>query len=87
MPLKELRLERTSVSDLRPLLSCPTLERLILPPGAKDVGQLHALKKLVRLSERYDGNDEGPPYDRGGPAQTAEDFWKEYDAKKGGVLK
>jgi serine/threonine protein kinase/Leucine-rich repeat (LRR) protein len=83
MPLKELQLQHTSVSDLRALLSCPTLEWLTLPTGARDVDQLRALKKLSRLSERWDASVEGSAYDRGGPAQTAEEFWKEYDAKNG----
>jgi len=83
MPLKELRLDHTSVSDISPLLSCPTLESLTLPPGVSDVGQLRALKKLARLSERWDLNFEGSHYFNGGPAQTAEEFWKEYDTQKG----
>ena len=85
MPLKRLNLFATSVTDLRPLLSCPDLEILGLPSPAKDVGQLRALKKLKRLSERWDYL---PSYlfpdrhDPGTPAQTAEEYWMEYDAQQ-----
>jgi len=81
MPLKVVNLSGTSVSDLRPLVSCPTIEWLAVPTGASDVGQLHALRQLVRISERWDSNFESPHHDRGGPAQTAEEFWQEFDAR------
>jgi Leucine-rich repeat (LRR) protein len=87
MPLKALHLDRTRVTDLRPLLACPTIEWLTIPTGANDVGKLRALKKLVRLSERHDPNIESPLHDHGGPAQTAKEFWKEYDAQKKGEAK
>jgi internalin A len=81
MPLRHVHLDHTPVTDLRPLLSCPTLRWLTVPTNAKDVGQLRSLKGLVRLSERYDLNVESP-YARGGPAQTAEEFWKEFEARQ-----
>ena len=71
----------TSISDLRPLLACPNLEWLILPPAARDVGQLRALRKLTRISARLDKNVV-TLVGEGGPAQTAEEFWKEYDAQQ-----
>jgi len=81
MPLKALFLDGTRVTDIRPLLSCPTLRFLTLPNEATHIGELRALKKLERLSMRWDDTLEsfiGP----GAPQQSAEEFWKEYDAKK-----
>jgi len=81
MPLKALFLDGTRVTDIRPLLLCPTLQFLTLPNEATNIGQLRALKKLERLSMHWDDTIEsfiGP----GAPQQTAEEFWKEYDATK-----
>ena len=75
LPLVKLRCEATRVTDLRPLLSCPTLEMLCIPDKATNIGELHALKKLRRLSFQWEG---------AWPAQTAAEFWKEYDAQHAG---
>lgn len=75
MPLEWVTLMDCPVTDLNPLLSCPTLKRLVLPRGARDVAPLRRLPALEELSY-----DEAP--DKGGePNQTAEDFWREYDAR------
>ena len=74
MPLRFLRISRTAVTDLRPLADCPALEELILPAGPLDPTPLRHLPKLRRLSTRSVGLIITP-------AQTAEEFWKEYDAQ------
>ncbi len=76
MPLRYLRLSSTGVTDLRPLADCPTLEEVILPAGTPDPTPLRQLPKLRRLSTRTVGKN-----DRKNAAQTAEEFWKEYDAQ------
>ena len=74
-PLTWLRINSTPVTDLRPLLDCPTLEILCLPRQAQNVEVLKQLPKLRRLSYDWDVASNQP-------AQTAEEFWKDYDAKK-----
>jgi hypothetical protein len=74
LPLQSLRCEGTKVTDLRPLLSCSDLEMLTIPTEATNVGELRALKKLKRMSYKWDR-------DFRGPTQSAEEFWKEYDEK------
>jgi serine/threonine protein kinase len=83
MPLKHLRIDGTKVSDLSPLLKCPNLEEIVLPEGDIDVSVLRKLPKLIAISTRAVA---GGPKPGGGirgpkPAQTAEEFWKQYDAK------
>ncbi len=74
MPLRFLRLAGTPVTDLRPLADCPALEELILPARPLDLTPLRHLPKLRRLSTRSVG-------EKMTPAQTAEEFWKAYDAQ------
>jgi serine/threonine protein kinase/Leucine-rich repeat (LRR) protein len=82
VPLKVLRIDNTPVTDLQPLLSCPTLEWVTIPSGAKNPGVLRSLPKLVRLSEQWD--DRFLFFGRqGGPLQPAAEYWKQYDAKNG----
>ncbi len=57
-------------------VGCPALEQLVLPAQPLDLTPLRHLPKLRRLSTRSSGLDKMPP-----PAQTAEEFWKEYDAQ------
>ena len=73
MPLESLRMSKTYVSDLTPLKSMTTLRELVFPPGASGVGVLRGIP-LRDLSTTL-RNDL--------PAQTAADFWKEYDAAGG----
>jgi hypothetical protein len=80
LPLKALSLDSTRVTDLRPLLSCPDLRLLVLPNGT-NVGELRPMKKLERISTHWDYSIETFT-GRGAPDQTAEEFWKEYDATK-----
>ncbi|MDF1814825.1 MAG: protein kinase [Verrucomicrobiales bacterium] len=79
MPLRFLQISGTSVTDLSPLADCPTLEELILPAGSLDLTPLRHLPNLRRLSTRSTGQAHSII-----PAQTAGEFWKEYDAKPAG---
>ncbi len=69
------------ITDVTPLLDCPTLEQVILPQGLKNI---EPLKKLPKL--RYIGYTEGPGPDYL-PDHTAAEFWKEYDAQQAAVNK
>jgi Leucine-rich repeat (LRR) protein len=80
LPLRVVHLDNTSVRDLRPLLECPDLEEATIPHSATNVEVLRDHPKLKRLSYDYD-------ITYGGPAQTVAEFWKEYDAQKGGTAK
>ena len=75
-PLRFLSLAKTGVTDLSPLADCATLEEIILPAAFGDLSLLRKLPKLRFISTRPVGTGYDPH-----PAQTAEEFWKEYDAK------
>jgi hypothetical protein len=76
MPLTDLRLHGCKqITDFMPLADCKNLQKLTLPPNAKDIEFLRAFAKL----ERIGFND--APYNGTLPAQTAAEFWQEYDAK------
>jgi tetratricopeptide (TPR) repeat protein len=67
MPLEQVDLMGTDVSDIRPLLKCPMLRELVLPDTATNVGALHSLPNLAKLS-----------YDEifgGTPTKTVTEFW------------
>ena len=74
MPLERVTLINTPVTDISPLLQCPTLTELTLPSGAQNVGLLRSLPSLKMISFAE--------LTAGAAAQTAAEFWKEYDAKK-----
>jgi len=74
MPLEEVALMGTPVTDLSPLLQCRTLKSLVLPQNAANVSALRKLPALVSLS--YEGVPGGQP------KQSAAEFWKEFDAKQ-----
>ncbi len=69
-----MRLAETRVVDVGMLADCPDLEEIELPKGAKNVERLRTLKKLRYLSYYLNHNTNHP-------AQTAEEFWKEYNAQ------
>lgn len=76
LPLRVFAMIQTVVpTDLSPLLDCPTLESIIIPPGT-DPTVLRRLPRLRHLSTRRTAHG----WDHT-PAQTAEEFWKEFDAK------
>lgn len=63
------------ITDLSPLADCQELTAITLPPKAKDLEFFRKLPKLERISFREDtkaGNR---------PAQTAAEFWMEWDLK------
>ena len=76
LPLSKLyAYECERLVDVYPLANIPTLEKLILPTGAKNIGSLRALPNLkwisFNMSSQY-------PYL---PDSTREQFWKEFDGK------
>ena len=78
MPLTGLRLHAcTELTDVSPLADCKELQQVTLPPKANDIEFLRTLPKLERLSFKED-NRPGVY----APDKTAEEFWKDYDAKK-----
>jgi serine/threonine protein kinase len=77
MPLKVLQINEIPFRDVSLLAEIPTLEEILLPKNARNVNRLRVLKNLRYISTRFDN---GTP---GHPAQTAEEFWKEFDTKKG----
>jgi Leucine-rich repeat (LRR) protein len=77
-PLRSLLLTNANVTDLTPLSECTTLEEILLPEKATDVSVLRKLPRLRAISYRIEDDH---------PAQTAEEFWKEYDAKRGPAAK
>jgi tetratricopeptide (TPR) repeat protein len=81
-PLRKLSLEKTGVTDLRPLDGCTTLEEITLPTAAVDLSNLRKLPNLRFISTRSAGNGLTTH-----PTQTAENFWKEYDAQQAGSLR
>ncbi len=77
-PLRSINLGGLRVTDVSPLADCPTLESVALNTAAKNVEVLRKLTRLKLISTRLSG---------WGPAQTAAEFWKEYDAKRAGGTK
>jgi Leucine-rich repeat (LRR) protein len=73
MPLEEIMFDDTPVTNLRPLLECPTLKKIVLPASASDVGSLRALPALAAIS--YEHLSDGTP------KHTAAEFWTDYDAQ------
>ena len=76
MPLVDLRLGGCSLKDVGFLADLPDLEEIELPDD--QVANLERLRKLPKLRFLSSRRDEVTNH----PAQTAEQFWKEYDAKK-----
>ena len=74
LPLTHIDLRSAPVSSLAPLADCPALETIVLPRGAGDVEILRHLPKLRLLSYEVDQTKL--------PDKFAEQFWKEYDARK-----
>ena len=72
MPLYTVQFYKTKISDIRPLLQCPALNKIGLPRSVSNTSALRMLTNVCRLSHRR-----GPD---GDPAQTAADYWKENPA-------
>ena len=77
LPLVWLSISPSKVTDVSPLLDCPALESVMLPKGATNAGLLKQLRHLRYISDNA--------FDTGTfrPAQTATEFWADYDARKG----
>ncbi|MBE7496560.1 MAG: protein kinase [Verrucomicrobiaceae bacterium] len=71
--IRELNLANTAVTDLQPLRGLK-LTTLVLPPDAQDIEFLRASSQLQRISFKEDPKTRQP-------AQTAAEFWKEYDSQ------
>ncbi len=85
MPLKFLNLERTECFDVAPLAECPELEELVLAGRPIAVGMPVTYPKNLELLRshpklRYLSLGLNPATQH--PAQTVEEFWKEYDARQ-----
>lgn len=85
MPLKFLNLERTECYDVAPLVECPELEELILAGRPTAVGMPVTYPKNLELLRshpklRYLSLGLNPATQH--PAQTVEEFWKDYDAQQ-----
>jgi Leucine-rich repeat (LRR) protein len=76
MPLQHLRLHQCpAIVDLSPLRDLATLQKLTLPPQAKDFEFLRAFPNLERLSFAEDPKLFVPD-------RSAAMFWEDYDAPK-----
>ncbi len=75
-PLKEIKMDKTFVTNFHPLGGCHTLNEIVISADARNLEPLRALSLLHFISTGETGN---------GPAQTAAEFWKKYDANRTGV--
>ncbi len=73
LKLTTIYLNNTPIRDVSPLAACKTLEQILLRRDVSGVESLRKLPHLKRISYEHR---------RGKVAQTAEEFWKEYDAAK-----
>ncbi len=81
MPLKRLDLAGCkNVTDVSPVLAIPTLEKLLIPRGARNIGLLRKLPNLKRLSYELDGRTFDNRTLSYAADTTVADFWREYEA-------
>ena len=81
LPLVWLSVSDTKVTDISPLLDCPMLEALMVPKTATNVELLKKLPNLRYLSfDKFDGVNFRP-------AESAAEFWAEYDAQQASAKK
>jgi serine/threonine protein kinase/Leucine-rich repeat (LRR) protein len=74
LPLRQLYLhECAGITDVSILLTIPTLEKVTVPTGARNIGMLRRLPNLQMLAYTI---MLAAPYD---PAITASEFWKQFD--------
>jgi len=79
MPLTRIRLHGCKqLTDISPLADAKDLTQLTLPPNAKDIEFLRDRRNFPRLERLSFVEDETSRL----PDKTADQFWKEYDAKK-----
>ena len=72
MPLETVFFDGTDVTNVAPLLQCPTLRHVVLPVGARNVKMLRTLPTLHVISYNYKP---------GTPEQTAGQFWMEFTVR------
>jgi serine/threonine protein kinase len=73
MPLRDLKMTGcTNLTNVEVLDRLPALQTVILPPNAKKFEFLRNHRGLLRISFRFDTASKGP-------AQSAPEFWAEYD--------
>ena len=75
MPLVRIKLHGSLVHDVSPLADCTRLESIELPADATNLESLRVLKNLRYLSQNWESGANHP-------AQTAKEFWEQYDAKQ-----
>ncbi len=80
MPLRFLNSADNMCLDVAPLADCPELEELVVAGHyinvyPKNIDELRSLPRLRYLSRRFDSATSHP-------AQTTEEFWKEYEMSK-----
>ncbi len=75
--IKILSIDKTQVTDLRPLLEMPALESLILPakPASLDVLRQHPTLRYLGYEADWDSSAQRAKL-------TVQEFWKRHDAKK-----
>ena len=68
MPLRTISMtDCKQITDVSSLAKIQTLERVVLPPGAKNIQSLRKLPKLTWIGYKYTAN------------QAADEFWADYD--------
>jgi serine/threonine protein kinase len=82
-PLRFIDFGSTGVTDVSPLADCLMLEEIILSGKGLDLTTLRKLPKLRLLSTRVVVYS----YPVAHTTETAEEFWKEYDARQAGSLR
>ena len=73
-PLKYIKIDGFSITDVSPLVDCPTLEEIMLPTKVKNVEVLRQMPRLRIITDTAH-------------ARTAEEFWKQYDAQQAAGVK
>jgi serine/threonine protein kinase len=69
--IEKIHFDNVPVEDVSPLATCSELKWIVLPEGAQNIETLRNLPKLERISYSFHSESE--------PAQTASDFWNEFD--------
>jgi Leucine-rich repeat (LRR) protein len=72
MPLERLTADRCPVTNVSPLLQCPTLQMLCLDRTAPGLEKLRTLPALAYVDDQWDTA-------LGRPARTAAEYWAAFD--------
>jgi serine/threonine protein kinase/Leucine-rich repeat (LRR) protein len=73
LPIDHIHVAKTRITDYSPLAACETLEKIELSRETPGIEALRKLPRVQYISTRFDGKTDRP-------AQTAQEFWAEYDA-------